>query len=60
MRADFTAKPQSRKENRHDESAAAAENPARDGGCEKIRAGIPAATRRMIPRDYNSIHAKKS
>jgi len=32
---------------RRDESAATAGHPARDGDCEKIRAGIPAAARRV-------------
>ena len=33
--------------NRRAESAATAGHPARDGDCEKIRAGIPAAARRV-------------
>ena len=35
------------RENRRAESAAAAGHPARDGDCEKIRAGISAAARRV-------------
>ena len=41
--------------NRRDESPATAGHPARDGDCEKIRAGIPAAARRVNATYFSEV-----